>query len=76
VFDKLQVTTNSIRSRYDLNAARFISANFGPGHEIYFLFDLSRSVHDSELNNSLEFAVKLIERVSSQLAFFKIDLFL
>ena len=64
VFQKLQTSTSAIKSRSSASLGRFISAGFGPGHEIYFIFDFSRSVHDNELNSSLEFAVKLIERVS------------
>ncbi|XP_076821429.1 uncharacterized protein LOC143468237 isoform X2 [Clavelina lepadiformis] len=41
----------------------FISASFEPGHEIYFLFDLSRDVSDPALNISLTFAVKLVQRL-------------
>ncbi|XP_076821430.1 complement factor B-like [Clavelina lepadiformis] len=41
----------------------FISASFEPGHEIYFLFDLSRHMSDPALNISLTFAVKLVQRL-------------
>ncbi|CAK8674430.1 unnamed protein product [Clavelina lepadiformis] len=46
-------------------AGRFISNTFGPGHEIYFVIDLSKSVSDTALNNSLTFCVKLIERLTA-----------
>ena len=64
VFEKLQTSTRLIRARTTTEFGRFIFSSFEAGHEIFFIFDLSRSVRDDELNNSLEFASKLVERVS------------
>ena len=47
-----------------INDTGFISANFAAGREIYFVFDLSSSITDESLNNSLEFAHNLVRRVS------------
>ena len=65
---KLVESTSRIRSSIpQLNIGRFISASFSAGHELYFLFDLSRSVTDESLNHSLAFAIQLVERVSISL---------
>ena len=44
-------------------APGFISADFAAGHEVYFLFDISRSITDLSLNISLQFAHNLVRRV-------------
>ncbi|CAK8674431.1 unnamed protein product [Clavelina lepadiformis] len=63
---KLEESTRHIQENSKRHGAgRFISSTFGPGHEIYFVIDLSKSVSDTALNNSLTFCVKLIERLNA-----------
>uniref|UniRef100_H2YS37 C3/C5 convertase n=1 Tax=Ciona savignyi TaxID=51511 RepID=H2YS37_CIOSA len=47
------------------NVARFISSGHPAGHEIYFVIDLSRSIFADDIKNCVEFAVKLVERLSA-----------
>ncbi|CAK8674437.1 unnamed protein product [Clavelina lepadiformis] len=64
VLAKLQRSTEEIQGTSGNSFGRFISATFAPGHEIYFVIDISASVKNSELRNALEFCIKLIERLS------------
>uniref|UniRef100_H2YT17 C3/C5 convertase n=1 Tax=Ciona savignyi TaxID=51511 RepID=H2YT17_CIOSA len=63
-----QITRNSAQIAAQMNAprdaslSRSITAGHEGGNEIYFLIDLSRSVSDDALKNSLLFAEKLVTR--------------
>jgi len=63
VLQKLKTSTGRIKATLRPQVGRFISAGHAAGHEIYFLIDLSQSVNQQALNNSLTFCLKLIERV-------------
>ena len=63
---KLIHGAQEIQSNVQQNVARFVSANFAAGHEIYFLIDISSSVKTNpDLNATLTFAVNLVKRVSN-----------
>uniref|UniRef100_H2YD57 C3/C5 convertase n=1 Tax=Ciona savignyi TaxID=51511 RepID=H2YD57_CIOSA len=63
-----QITRNSAQITAEMSPpsgpslSRSITAGHEGGNEIYFLIDLSRSVSNDALNNSLRFAEKLVTR--------------
>ena len=62
--DKLIQGAQEIQADVQANVGRFVNADAAAGHEIFFLIDVSKSILNPELNATLTFAVRLVQRVS------------